>query len=893
MKKIYSGFLMLILFFVTLNGYSQISQGGSPLSFQDPQGIMNNLSVETMPGIDLARLMAEDSINDINKDIPWRFGENIPVNYDLDNSGSWNNFSSGDRIWRLGIKCPGAYTINLTFDNYHLPPGARLFIYNVDHTQIIGAFTEFNNREDRVFATTLLKGEEIVIEYFEPAKPSFRGELHLNRVTHGYRDVLNFVKSFGSSGSCNNNVHCPEADAWQNQVRSACMLVSGGNGFCSGALVNNTNQDGIPYILTANHCYSNPASWVFWFNWESPTCTNPPSSPPYNSISGATLKAKNAASDFCLVQMSSTPPVNYNVYYAGWNKKDTAASSGGGIHHPSGDIKKISYSNSPYTSDTWSGTPANSHWKVNWSDGVTEPGSSGSPIFDQNHRIVGQLHGGPSACGASQLWDFYGKFAMSWEYGTTPATRLRDWLDPANLGPDTINGWDPNLVPVVQTIAATNIAVTSATLNGTVNPNGIATSYHFDWGTTLAFDSTTVSIPAGTGTTPVPVNAEIAGLTAETQYFFRIVGTTSAHTYIGDTLSFVTKPLPTLAVTPPNQIVGTAPGTTTFHVTSNIDWTVASDAAWCTPTPSGTGSDTIFATYTENTSVLPRVAQITVSGIGVVSQTVTVSQDGIPIILNVTPPNRDVTSSAGNTTFNVSSNTTWTVTADSAWVTVTPSGTGNDTLHVTFSENTSILPRVATITVSAGGISPVSVTVSQGATPLVLSVTPPNQNVSAQSGNTNFTVTSNAAWTVTSDVAWCTPTAGGSGNGTIVADFTENTARIQRTATISVTVPTLPVQTVFVTQAKSTIGIDEQNAKEVMIYPNPSNGLFKIVPSNGNHGKLDIQVIDLHGRVILDRQFNGKNEYQVDLSSAPAGSYEIKVTMEDAVVLKKLVILKK
>ena len=199
-------------------------------------------------------MLAEDSVNERYKDIPWRFGENIPVSFDLKNSGRWDVLPNGDRIWRLGIKCPGAYTINLTFDNYHLPPGATLFEYNIDRSQVIGAFTDFNNREDSVFASTLVKGEEIMIEYYEPPDHAFPGQLHLNRVMHGYRDAYGYVKAFGDAGSCNNNVHCPEVAAWQNQVRSACMLVSGGNGFYSGSLVNNTSQDGTPYILTANHC---------------------------------------------------------------------------------------------------------------------------------------------------------------------------------------------------------------------------------------------------------------------------------------------------------------------------------------------------------------------------------------------------------------------------------------------------------------------------------------------------------------------------------------------------------------------------------------------------------------------------------------------------------------
>ncbi len=180
----------------------------------------------------------------------------------------------------------------------------------------------------------------------------FKGELNLWRVTHGYRDAYGYVKAFGSSGSCNNNVACPEAIGWEDEIRSACMLVSGGSGFCSGAMINNVNDDGIPYLLNSNHCYSDPSSWVFWFNWESPTCTNPGSSPPYDALSGALLRARNSASDFCLVELNDRPQNNgIDVFYAGWNRQNAALSSSVGIHHPAGDIKKISFDNDAYISD--------------------------------------------------------------------------------------------------------------------------------------------------------------------------------------------------------------------------------------------------------------------------------------------------------------------------------------------------------------------------------------------------------------------------------------------------------------------------------------------------------------------------------------------------------------
>ena len=199
-----------------------------------------------------------------------------------------------------------------------------------------------------------------------------------------------------------------------------------------------------PIFLTANHCYSSTAdteNWIFMFNYESPDCSNT-DGPIDQTISGCTVRSRNADSDFLLVELSSSPPGSYNAYFAGWSRANVASLSSTGIHHPSGDIKKISFDNNAPVSSDYDPLPylANSHWEVvAWDDGTTEGGSSGSPLFDQNSRIIGQLHGGWASCNSNTA-DFYGKFSMSWDGGTSSGTRLRDWLDPGNTGIVTLNG---------------------------------------------------------------------------------------------------------------------------------------------------------------------------------------------------------------------------------------------------------------------------------------------------------------------------------------------------------------------------------------------------------------------------------------------------------------------
>ena len=456
-----------------------------------------------------------------------------------------------------------------------------------------------------------------------------------------------------------------------------------------------------------------------------------------------------------------------------------------------------------------------------------------------------------------------------------------------------ISSYKYNFAPAVATVVASAITPTTATLNGTVNPNGLATDYHFEYGNTpMAMTFSTPTVSAGSGTTTVDVSANVSGLLSDTNYYYKIVGSSMGGTATGIKIKFRTLVAPFIAVTPPNQNVPAWTGNTQFIVSSNTSWTVESDAAWCTVTSSGVNNDTISAVYGENLSVSLRIAHIAVTGLGAGTQIVTVTQEGAAPLLSVTPPNQNVSTAAGNTQFDVTSNTTWTVTNDVAWCTVTPSGSFNGAIIATYQENVSLSPRMCTITVTAPGLASETVTVTQAAVAPTLAVTPLNQNVSAVAGSTAFTVASNTSWTVAGNAAWCTITPSGTGNGTIVADYTQNTANQPRIANIEVTVAGLPIQTVTVTQAKSTIGMEEVTGNDIRIYPNPTRGIFNIVPAQADGRTMDVSVQDLNGKIILKKQCKGSKEYQIDLSSASKGTYNIILKTESNLLVKKLVVIK-
>ena len=449
--KIFSPFLLIF----TLVSTAQVTNEGQPLSWSYSVDELEVVDTKTLPAFNLKSVQEEDKVNDYSFDKPWRFGYMHSVDYGFED-GKWDVLENGDRIWRILISSPEALSLNFIFDNLFIPKGGSLYLYNIDKSDLLGAYTHKQNQEGGILGTWLVEGESVWIEYYEPQNVAGQGSLHIAKATHGYRNANTFNQSKGlnDSGDCNLDVDCSIGDDWEelkeHNKRSAGILLSGGSGFCSGALINNTENDGTPYFLTANHCYSDPSSWAFRFGWISPnsvcaTTANSSNGPTNMTISGATLKARDEGSDFALVQINSDIPEDWDRVFAGWDKSDNFPEFQVSIHHPSGDVMKVCRDDDPATKEINAGAQT---WEIvggslgGWEIGVTEPGSSGSPLFDQEGRIIGQLFGGGAACAGTNdngAYDFYGRVGVSWEGAGTPLTRLRDWLDPQNSGNDTMD----------------------------------------------------------------------------------------------------------------------------------------------------------------------------------------------------------------------------------------------------------------------------------------------------------------------------------------------------------------------------------------------------------------------------------------------------------------------
>ena len=438
--------------------HAQLSIGGIPPSSNYTVSRIPDAVVK-VPVPDLTETRKEDSIYPT----PYCFGLVIPVDVDAAQTGSWSTLPDGTEIWRVMIKAPGALALTAYFDRFYIPEGGKLFIYDPDKSQVVGAFTSLNNPESGYFATELIAGDEMILEYSCPSGTENKPLIHLNELTYAYRGV-DFLERYryknAPTTACEVNINCPEGNYWQYQKDGVNRIQAkriNKNWWCSGSVINNTLLDRTPYILTANHCGFNSTDaelqqWIFYFNYETDSCSNK-NLKWHRSMTGAILKAHSgneqiSGSDFYLVQMNQVIPDSFHVFYNGWSRKTVPSPSGAGIHHPNGGYKKISTYSIPLISTLYEGSSNETHWQVSWSStesghGVTEGGSSGSPIFDNQGRIVGTLSGGLSACDSASLnlSDFYGKFSYSWaSNGNSPSLRLKDWLDPTSTNVVSLDG---------------------------------------------------------------------------------------------------------------------------------------------------------------------------------------------------------------------------------------------------------------------------------------------------------------------------------------------------------------------------------------------------------------------------------------------------------------------
>ena len=467
--------VITILFFGSYQ--SQISQGGTPFSFTHNIGTPINEFLIDQPSskdIELAKIDEKET---------YKVGIIRSTNLSLLNNGTWINHADGSKSGFLKIRSKSALGLSVFFDNFSIPEGAEMFIYNSNKKHLIGKFNSITNSKNLLTHTQVIEGEMITIEYFEPSNAIGNLKIDIHKVGYIFRGFEDYLEPFKSNSSsftpkiaefCQVDVACsPENIGWSEQIDAVVHFTYTDPNYiyvCSSSVINNTSQDCTPYIFTAWHCgepnaNQNLSGYTWYWNYQKTSCqpnanASNPSKGNQTMINGV-VKATSgsgtlnnppssnqvAGSDFTLIELNSAIPSTYNAYFAGWDRSNSLVSNGVGIHHPNGSAKKISTFNSNLTSTSYNGGAFNAHWEVYWDatsngHGVTEGGSSGSPIFNQDKRIVGQLSGGSSICSNPSVFsDEYGKFSTNWNSnGSTAASQLEPWLDPMNLNITNLDG---------------------------------------------------------------------------------------------------------------------------------------------------------------------------------------------------------------------------------------------------------------------------------------------------------------------------------------------------------------------------------------------------------------------------------------------------------------------
>ncbi len=353
----------------------------------------------------------------------------------------WSRMRDASRVWAVIVQSEGAEGVRINLDNVHLPKGARLIATSLANPdESVGPYDLKDALASENFWTETIFADAVVLECQVDATADEEDvSFDIVRVAHMYVPLSKLFPQ-PKVGNCHNDVTCANAD-WRtagNGVAGIGTIGDAGFLWCTGTLLNNTGEDEIDYFLTANHCVKNQSeadsTEYYWF-YQTSTCNGSapnPSSVPRTGGGAVYLagRSRSTGSDFALLRLRNSTPDG--VTYVGWTADSPGSSASvRGIHHPDGSYKRISYG-------TITGQPGN-YWRVGWSSGVTEPGSSGSPLFNSSRQVIGQLYGGLSSCQYQSGPDEYGRFGVTLPYVT-------QWLQPGSSGQPNDNFSDATVI---------------------------------------------------------------------------------------------------------------------------------------------------------------------------------------------------------------------------------------------------------------------------------------------------------------------------------------------------------------------------------------------------------------------------------------------------------------
>jgi lysyl endopeptidase len=438
--------LFVIILANCLLSYSQISFPGRPVemskNFQDH---LQYIEV-VRPQVIHDEPLSKDGFLNYKSS---RFADNVEVFYSPDNSGDWDSSKADINIWRVGFYSPGASSMGIIFNKFQLQAGTKLFLYSPSKAELLGAFTFRNNNSNDLLAIVPLKDDSVVIEFQVQKRIHNFGKLEINQIGLGF-SLHESNKSaddrwYGTSADCQVDVNCLIDQQVQVQKHAVCKIIYNNTSRCTGTLINNTRIDARPIVLTAAHCISSESSAssaVYLFDYESPYCDGPDVKG--KSLSGSRLLATSDKLDFSLIELNDKVPVDYRPVYSGWDITTNPFSKTYTIHHPEGDVKKISINNDQILNGSYLDIEYQGFWLLrDYEIGSSEAGSSGSALFDSAFHIRGTLTFGGIVC-EPVIDDYYSRFDRSWNYFPDSSKQLAYWLDPLNSTIEYIDRYIPS-----------------------------------------------------------------------------------------------------------------------------------------------------------------------------------------------------------------------------------------------------------------------------------------------------------------------------------------------------------------------------------------------------------------------------------------------------------------
>lgn len=348
--------------------------------------------------------------------------------------------NTGSNIYQIDIR--QAPLVEWMVKLETLASGESIVLQDITTGRVI---FDFVNAEQHSVLTPAFDPALVVLHWKGSPGSALRSKFYLSTVyIHSSDQGRGGGIGFDTALPCHINAACKEDSMLQVISKTAVrirMVMEEGIGWCSGSFINNTRLDKTPYLLTAYHCQFDYTPiydmWRFDLHYASTTCPNPDLEPLATSFTGCALIAGGQASDFLLVRLLGELPSHQDIVFAGWDRDDLKRPDTSYlIHHPNADIRKLSTCVNDATIHpnqiSWTEgytTPANHHFRLKFTEGGHQAGSSGGPLYNEDGYLVGQLHGGKAGC--EDINNTYiGRLSKSWDPGDIPQERLKDWLDP-------------------------------------------------------------------------------------------------------------------------------------------------------------------------------------------------------------------------------------------------------------------------------------------------------------------------------------------------------------------------------------------------------------------------------------------------------------------------------